>query len=326
MAARKQRTDEARLAALASVKADPGSEASRRELERALGDESWLVVATAAELVAEHALEGFQSALSAVWPRFVAKGSKGDPGCRAKEAALTALDRLEGFDPDPFLAAVRFKQMEAALGGAVDTAGGVRQRALFALLRQHHPDAPLYAGELLADESAHVRAGVCQALGHYADRASAALLVHKLRAGDEDPVVLSEAAAGLLQAAPEFALPLFAAWLRDSDAVRRECAALSLGQSRHPEAVATLLAWLDDSAWDKDVELGFRALGLSRDERARRYLLEVVEGGSRLRAERALEALAVHAYDEQLLARIREAAAKNRTARLEQALARLLRR
>ena len=326
MAARKQRSDEVRLAALAGVKADPGSEPSRKELERALADDSWLVVATAAELIGEHALEGFRHALTAVFPRFVEKGAKGDPGCRAKAAALTALDRLEGLDPDPFLAAVRFKQMEPAPGGAVDTAGGVRQRALFALLRQRHPDAPLYAGELLTDENAHVRAGVCQALAHYGDPAAAALLVHKLHAGDEDPVVLSEAAAGLLGAAPEFALPLFDAWLRDDDITRRECAALSLGQSRHPEAVGKLLVWLDEIAWDKDIELGFRALGLSRDERARRYLLDEVEQGSRLRAERALEALAVHAYDEQLLARIREAAAKNHGARLEKALGRLLRR
>jgi hypothetical protein len=325
MAVRKRKTDDAWQVALARVKADPGSEASRQELERALADESWLVVATAAEIVAEHALTGFERALGAVWPRFVVKGPKGDPGCRAKEAALTALDRLEGFDSDPFVAAVRFKQLEPALGGAEDTAGGVRQRALFALLRQRHPDAPLYAGELLADENPNVRAGVCQALGHYGDRASAALLVHKLQAGDGDPNVLAEAAAALLTVAPEFALPLFEVWLRDGEAIRRECAALSLGQSRHPEAVGKLLAWLDEGAWDKDIELGFRALGLSRDERARRYLLDVVERAPRLRAERALAALSVHAYDEQLVARIREAAAKNRGARLEQALARLLR-
>jgi HEAT repeat protein len=275
-----------------------------------------MVVTAATEIVARHAHGGFESELSAVWARFAANGAKVDPGCRAKDAALTALDRLESMDPDPFLAAIRYRQLEPVMGGSVDTAGGVRQRALFGLYRTLHPDAALYAAELLADESADVRGGVIHAIEHYRDPSSVALLAHKLRAGDPDPNVIAACGAALLAVAFEFGLGIFAGWLRDSDVIRRETAALALGQSRQPKAIEALLEWVQDAAWDGDIELGLRALGLSRDERARAYLLDLVEHAIPMRARKAVEALAVHRYDAELAQRVRLAAQQNAEADL----------
>ena len=176
-----------KLEVLRGLRDNPGSEESRGELRRLLGDRSWLVVSEAAKIVGDCRLDGFIEPLRAIWPRFIDNGAKTDPGCRAKESALTALDTLEILDPDPFLAAVRHRQFEPVAGGRVDTAGGVRVRGQFALFRMGHPDAALWAGHLMADADPQVRAAIARGLGVYGDRVTSALLVHKLDAGDSDP-------------------------------------------------------------------------------------------------------------------------------------------
>jgi HEAT repeat protein len=316
---------DAKLEAVRRAHQNPHGESAERDLRVALGDKSWLVVSEAASVVAEHRLEGLQDALLAIWPRFVESPAKADPGCRAKEAALTALDQLEILDPDPFLAAVRYRQLEPVAGGRVDTAGGVRVRALSALLRQLHPDALLFAGELMADADPQVRAGAARALGYYGDRAAGALLVHQLRAGDEEPSVVGECAVSLLAVAGEFGLEVVRSLLDSDDEVTSEAAALALGQTREPAAVAALIEWVERVVLERDIELGVRALGLSRLEAARTYLLGLVREGSSARARAAVEALAVHHYDAQLMARMRQAAAENRAARLGPVIERLLR-
>lgn len=317
MTTRKRPSVDVEAEAVRALDSDAESEESRAKLRAALGHRHWMVVLAAADVVARHSLSGFERELASVWDRFAQNGAKLDPGCRAKEAALSALDRLETLDPDPFLAAIRYTQLEPVMGGTVDTAGGVRQRALSGLYRTLYPDAALYAAELLADPSADVRGGTIHAIEHYRDPASIALLAHKLRAGDPDPSVFSECAAALLAVAFEFARAIFVQWLKDSDSVRRETAALALGQSRQAEAIGVLLEWIETAAWDGDIDLGLRALGLSRDERARAYLLDVVEHGQSLRARKAVEALAVHRYDSELAARVRRAAKANAGAHLE---------
>jgi hypothetical protein len=314
-----------KLAALRQAKLAPESASGRRDLELALGDRSWLVVSEAASFIGEHRLEGHTEALLGVHARFAEDGAKVDPGCRAKEAALTALDLLELLDPSPFLAAIRYHQLEPVLGGRVDTAGSLRVRALFGLYRTFHPDRSLYAGELFADPNPHVRAGAARAVGEYADRPSGGLLVHKLQAGDDDSVVLAECAASLTSLAEEFALTLLASMLERGREAGREVAALALGQSRSPRGVATLLAWIEH-ANGRDFELGLRALGLSRLEPARAFLLEVVRDGSPVRARAAVEALGVHHYDGELWARVERAAAENARVELAPVLEQIARR
>jgi HEAT repeat protein len=308
-ALRRRSLDE-KLAALRQAKEDPESPSGRRELGLALEDRNWLVVSEAASFIGEHKLHGHNESLLGIQARFAQDGAKVDPGCRAKEAALTALDLLELLDPSPFLAAIRYRQLEPVLGGRVDTAGSLRLRALFGLYRTFHPDRSLYAGELFADPNPHVRAGVARAIAEYADRPSGGLLVQKLCSGDDDPVVWSECAASLTVLADEFALTLFASMLERGPEGAREVAALALGQSKSPGGVAALLTWIEH-ANGPDFELGLRALGLSRLEPARAFLLEVVREGSPARARAAAAALAVHYYDRELWARVEQAAAAN---------------
>jgi HEAT repeat protein len=294
-------------------------------IKDALASRHWRPVSRAARLAAARGLTGYTDDLLAVWSRFVEQGPKIDPGCRAKESALTALDVLDWSDPDPFLAAIRYTQFEPVYGGSVDTAGGVRLRALSALLRQHHARALLHAAELLTDPLVEVRAGAAEALGHHAGPVAAALLVQRLRS-DDDPRVLLACAAALLELDGPVGRELLAAWLTDAAEERREVAAISLGESKAAEAADCLIAWLERLARDRDVDLGLRALALHRGEPARRYLLECVASGGEARARAAVRALSHHLYDPQLCDRLSEAAARRGDSRLQDEVQRLFRK
>jgi len=72
---------------------------------------------------------------------------KRDPGCRAKQAALEALDALDANVPETFLFAARYAQREPQRREPADTAVGLRSRATLALARWGEPDVPLLASE-----------------------------------------------------------------------------------------------------------------------------------------------------------------------------------
>lgn len=309
--ARKQPSVEERLEALEAAHEDPRSSETEALVARGIADKSWLVVARAAEIAGRLGLESQIAALTGVWSRFADGGPKLDPGCRAKDAALTALDRLEHTDPEPFLPATRYFQYEPVWGGKSETAGPLRVRAVSALLRMRYSEATLIAGELLAEPEREVRAGVAHALGYYALPGADALLAHRLSLPSEEPAVLAECAAGLLSSCPDYARARLVAWLDDESVQRREVASVALGQHEDPRSVAALIEWVDRAATEPDIEIGVQALGLSRQPRARAFLLELVQNGSRPRAEAAIGALAVHRYDGQLAARVRDAAAKS---------------
>jgi hypothetical protein len=301
---------EALVEALSVVDSDPnGAEAAQR-LRAALSSKHWMPVEHAARLIAQYSLPDFTQELLQVWSRFNDPGPKLDPGCRAKEAALTALDALEWFDPDPFLTAIRYTQFEPGYGGRTDTGGTLRLRALYALLRQHHSQALLYAGELLADPLIDVRVGAAEALRQAGGPNGACLLAHRLRCPDE-PAVLLACASALLELERQFALSLLGDWLRAPGEELREVAALALGQSNITEAAELLIAWFDDLGWDRDFELAARALSLHRAERARRCLLRHVAMGSAARSRAAVLALGARDFDRQLLHELREAAKSN---------------
>jgi hypothetical protein len=279
-----------------------------------------LAVHQAATLISRHHLTGFEAHLTNAWKRFFDADVKSDPRCLAKEATLTALDAHETLDPDPFLQGVRCVQVERAYGGGVDTAGGVRQRALFALLRQYHSDAELYAGELLADPLVEVRIGTAEALGEYGGPAAASLLIHRLRNGD-DLRVLVACATSVVRLAEEFALPLLGSWLRSGNAEQNETAAVALGQSRSDAAATMLVTWLPECVTDTERETAIRGLAASRTELARGCLLEYIAESSFAGACVAVRALSAHSYDSRLCTRVREAAAQNPEPKLRKLVA-----
>src|SRR5258706_5077874 len=140
MATRKQKAEDDWLVRVRRAKAEPRARESLQALAEALEQASFLVASEAAKVAQENELRELLPSLHRAWARFVPDGVKRDPGCRAKEATLTALDHLEHGDADVFVEAVRYRQPEPVFGGRADTAGGVRVRALDALLRRLHTD------------------------------------------------------------------------------------------------------------------------------------------------------------------------------------------
>ena len=307
-----------KIDALKRIRQGASPELTKLILDASLKDTNWLIVSEACATIVQLSLRDFNQLLLEIWPRFIENAVKRDPGCRAKEAALKALDYAELLDPDPFLTAIRYKQFEPVLGGKVDTAGALRVRSLQALLRMSHSKAALFAGELMADSDAQVRAGAAQAIGFYANTSSSALLTYKLREGDDDPAVLLECALALLSTDAEFGLGILVPNLSGKNALNRETAALALGQCRDTRATQALLEWTEGIAIDEDHNLAIRALGLSRDESARRYLFGLVESGAMVRARAAVEALAVHRYDRQLTQLVRNTALRRGNADLRE--------
>lgn len=308
---------EAALDALDAVAAAPREPESTGKLRAALAGPHSLVVARAANLVREHALEGFAGDLQAAFERFVAAPAKSDLGCRARLATLEALDYAEHADPQPFLEATRVVQLEPAWGPPVDTAVGLRARGVLGLSRVGHPDLPIVAGRLLADPASPVRQAAADALAARQDRSAAGLLLFRWAVGDEDPLVILACMSGLLQLAPDEALPRIGAALSGPDAAEREAAALALGQSKRDDALGLLLAAFPESPEAGDRATILRAIGLHRSDRALDALLEVVATGDPADARAAVAALSARRFDPGVRERAAEAARRNVAVRLD---------
>ncbi|HEY7376815.1 MAG TPA: hypothetical protein VIF57_31950 [Polyangia bacterium] len=314
---------EAQLAALDAATADAASPDARARLREALAGGAGLLVARAAKIIREHALDGFEADLCAAFRRLRADPVKNDPGCLGKLAALEALDFGGADDADVFLEATGTTQPEPAWGPPVDTAGGVRARGVLALARLLHPDLSLVAGALLADPLSPVRQAAAEALASTGDRVLAGALALRWTLGDEDPLVVLACMTGLLALAPDHALARLREALHGADDGARELAALALGQSSRPEAVELLLAHLEGAPRASERAPTLRALGLQRHERALAALLEIVATGTVADAEAAIAGLAARRFDPGIRDKTRAAArAHSDAARLEGVYAR----
>lgn len=300
---------EQQLAALRALRALPVDDTLRSRLRAALASPDGPVVAAAARITHERALRELAPALREAFDRLAQGGPKRDPGCAAKFALLEALDALDHPDDAPFSVAARLVQLEPAWDGADDTAGALRARAAMALLNRRAPDALLVLGEQLADPVPLVRREAADTLGH-AGEVAAPPLALKHRLGDKEPEVASAVASALLRAAPEHGLERLQADLRSKLATVRETAALALGASRHPDAVAAIVAWMENTL-GAEREVGITALGVHRSPAARDALLELIVEGHRREAALAIEALGISRSEPGLRDKVADAVARS---------------
>lgn len=290
----------------------PDGPEPRQQLRAALASGPALVAARAAKIIREHALDGFSEDLESALRRFLTDPIKTDPGCRAKLAALEALDYGEHGDPQPFLTAIRHVQMEPAWGPPVDTAAALRARGVLALARLDHPDLPLLAGALLADPQSPVRQATADALAATGQRSYAGLLFLRWNLGDDDPLVVMACMAGALNLAPDLALPDIRAALFGADDAARDAAMLVLAQSGRDNALDLLLAYIDDPPLAGERRAAVQALGLHRSDRALTMLLEIVATGERADAEAAIAGLSTRRFESGIRERALTAARRNR--------------
>jgi HEAT repeat protein len=198
----KPATLEKALAQIGLALRDPRSPESRKQLSDALLNGSSIIAARVATSIAEGRLEGFEEVLQQAFQRFLDDPVATDAGCRAKVAALGALDQLESTNAALFLAATSYVQIEGGGRRPADTAVGVRARAVVALARIGFSDLPLVAAHMLADPESPVRQAAADALAHHGERAGAGAVWLKLEMGDEDELVVLACASALLSLAP----------------------------------------------------------------------------------------------------------------------------
>jgi HEAT repeat protein len=268
-------------------------------LRQALRHKHGFVVAIAADIVRERELHALAADLVTAYGRFFDDPVKRDPGCRAKARIADALDHLDWPDAEPFVRGVGFVQLEPAWGEPEDTAASLRSRCVFALARIGDPEAMVEIAERLLDRVANVRSAAARAIAFRGDRiAGVPLLRLKIGLGDRDPDVVADCMSGLLALAPD-QFTWVASRLGDPLASVRQSAALALGESRRPEALATLQTWWKTARGD-DRQVALLAIAMLRSAAAIDWLLGMVRAGSSADASDAVAALAVYVDDERV--------------------------
>jgi HEAT repeat protein len=295
------------LEALDAIERDAdGPGAHLAAVRRALGHASSLVAARAARIAGRSGLRDLEPDLVAAFVRLCAEPGKADPGCKAKEALVAALERLEHTDPATFRRGLHHVQHEPVFGGSVDTAAPLRCACMFALVRLGPTGLLGDLAEALADPEPAARAGAARALGAVGGEAAEALLRLRLRSGDTEPGVLAECLLSLLHVAPEAGVASARALMAAADPDVVEAAALACAESRVAAVVEPLKEMLGRGR-PATRAVALRALALLRHEDALAILLTVVREDAVAAATAALDAMAAQEPDERVRRLVHEA-------------------
>jgi len=300
---------------LAAVRKQPAAPASREALVKGLASPSGVLVEKAATLIGELKLSGFAPDLAAAFERMMAGQ---DPGCAAKIAIAKALlDTDAGDVAEPvYRRGLRHRQRE----GPTDVAGALRGYCALGLLNLRHRDALVELADLLADPEPAARTAAVRGLAS-TGREEAALLVRlRLLVGEPSADVLTEALVVLLRLDSDRSLPLASRFLDDESPDVRDAAALALGESRHPGALALLRLAYQRERDDQTRKTILVAAGLLRGHEPADWLTAVVENGPPAEALAALQALRVHWRDAIIAARLRGIVAARGVATLDREL------
>ena len=312
MTRRRKRPDpaEGALQALHTLHPDLDRGVQGEAIAQALRNPSFRVVAKAAALAGERGLHERIPDLLAAWPRFLEDGAQRDPQCLAKAAIAAALLALEYAGVEFWLAGIRCVQLEPAWDKAIDTAVDIRCHSALGLVNSRHHRAIVELTTLLNDPELRVRAGAARAISCGDPQQAEPLLRFKILIGDPRAEVLGECFSALLAVAPEDSMALVGSRLVDADEAVRDYAALALGESRHPLALAQLQAAWDDlrvSAGMRPVLA--RAAALHRTEAAFDWLVGIIAAGSNRDAAIAADALSVFERNTKLMQRVKDARA-----------------
>jgi hypothetical protein len=290
---------------------ESGSPETRaRELRKALKDKVNVVVAKGATLIGELGVRDLIPELGSTFDRLLVQPRKSDPQCWGKTAIAKALKGMECEDSAIFLKGAKHVQMEPVWGGEEDTAATLRATCALALLQCidiSREDKLWNLQRLLTERSPSLRKDGAQALELLGGPEAALLLRLKARMPEEDATVTGQVFESLLRVEGDGAVPFVVEFLRAPKEEVREEAALALGASRLGAGVTALIEALSDKIVLVHFEVLFRALGISRNEGAVRFLLEAVRARRMNEAVAALEALKVYRENEEIVSKLREA-------------------
>jgi hypothetical protein len=281
----------------------------REAVTKYLSDGSNLVVAEAAKLVGEFELSGFEPVLLAAWERLFNQADriKADKGCAAKAAIIESLGRLSYDEPEFFLEAIVYQQVEPAWPKANDTAENVRAGSAFALACSKRLRAvdKLNAFVDYMQGTRVDRVSAVKAIAATGSESALPLLRLKLLSGDGEVEVLGACMAGLLELAPESSIPLVARFLANLNEEIVLEAAAALGTCGRPKAIEALI-----STWKKAIDTEIQrslviSIGLSRDPVAVNFLISQLE--LKLDPRTVIDALKPSCVYQEIRARVREA-------------------
>lgn len=274
-----------------------------------LGDKSNLIVAEAARLVTDFELAGLESELIQAWTRLIENADpiKADKGCTAKAALIKALATLGYDEPELYLTAIAYQQIEPSWPKAEDTAENVRAGAAFALVRssQMRTVEKLITFVDYLQGSHFDQINAIRAMSDTGSESAIPLLRMKLLSDEVNSEVAGACMTALLDLAPDKSIPLVARFLKSHREDILLEAAAALGSCARPTAVKCLI-----DAWDKTADEELRrslvlSIGLSRDSTAIDFLMTLLE--TRHDRELAMEALKPSLVYEEVRQRVNEA-------------------
>lgn len=289
--------------------------AALERLRDYLGNRSNVIVARASKLAAGIPEHPLGPELVAAFHRFLVDPVRTDRGCLAKVAVVDALRASTDPNVDVFFAGLRHVQLEPTYGGRVDTAAALRAGCALGLVEAGVDGVLDELAVLLADAEADARLGAARALAACGPLATP-LLRLKALTGDDQPLVTAECLSGLMTIAPLESFDFVSSLIDPARPEMSGHAAMALAESRMPQAFEVLKA-----KWDAALLPEFRRelllpIGLTRDEHAPTFLLNVLESGDFPAATAAIAALAIYKGDAGVADRARRAASSAHRGRL----------
>lgn len=240
------------------------------------------------------------------------EANKRDPGAEGKQAALRALVGWEAEFPALYVKAAGWVQQAPVMNGSVDVAAECRGLAAIGIaqtLAGGAEEAMELLVELLADAEAPARVRAAQALGMWRGTEAVAVLRLKALTGDEQAEVLGEVLAALLRHDARRQLPFVVRFLQREEEPTVEAAALALGESRQPDALAALVEAYQRHGGNLVRTSLLMAIALLRQEESLAWLLARLQAAGAAEALSVLSALRLYRGDEKVVKRIEEVAA-----------------
>ncbi|GMV99546.1 MAG: hypothetical protein AMXMBFR84_06850 [Candidatus Hydrogenedentota bacterium] len=245
------------------------------------------LAARAARIISSNRIAGFRLDLESVFFR-CCDAPEQDPGCVAKMAVVDALNDLDYDAADLFLKGIRYVQLEPVWGKSVDTAGGLRVKCAGGLIRLNYPGVSFLLTDLLVDPQPEARMGAARALAHLGRHECELVLRLKVLQGGDEPEVIAECLSALSTFDSDETLPFLRRILHGGNRDVWPGAALALGETRSPEAVAMLSDFWSTLPRSAERFGLLLPIALTRTEEGIAFLLDVIE---REAAELAIESI-----------------------------------
>jgi HEAT repeat protein len=309
---KKPRGFDARLARLHTLRDQPATLETTRELRTYLADASSLIVADAARIIKDQPFPDLVGDLVAAFDRLMVDPEESDKQCRAKIEIVEALNRLDYAEADVFLRGLSHRQ-DPRFGNppGQDAAGALRAHCALGLARINHPGVVLLLTDLLLDSDDTARVGAARALGGAGALAAVPLLRYKARTGDRLVDVIGECFSSLLTLCFAESLPFVAPYLHAQKSTLKEAAMFALAETRRSEALGVLMEYWPETPADLRESL-LVALAVFRLPAANDFLIGLIAGKDPS-ARAALSALAIHRHNPKITASIAAAVQANAT-------------